>query len=338
MYQSVCRWGLCWFWVSSLVWLAGCSNPSEEPENTPKAVPKAEQQKQFLWKFDKDKTYHWVTTTSVSITAPQGDKEVTGKAGTTIDFDIQVLEQDPSKENSLLKLSVVRIRSTSTLPEMKFDYDSAKKVDEAESEKSFAAEMMAAFAADLLQTEIECQVDSHGVIKVVQYDQELKQQIQMMPGSESTAALFETKGLNSIFYGGIIPIPESVVKIGDHWNQSYAYLARGLGDMTLSFSPQYKGEVKIKEKILEQFDIPIDVKLESLLPPTMVKLGEQSSSGVFYFDPQANIVRQCEWKVNIELILDRSSIVPEAKEVAKGRFVYEGRSRFGFQSEFSEDD
>lgn len=337
MSQSVCRWGLLCFLTGSLLWLGGCADSNEEPEVASKTASheavqqtKVEQQSPFTWKFDKNKTYHWITTTSVVLTAPQGDKEVTGKGSTTLDFDIQVLEQDPTNGNSLLKFNVVRIRSKSTLPEMEFDYDSAKKVDESDSEKSFATEMITSIAAALLQVEVECRVDPQGVIQVVKYDQELKQQIQSMPGSESTAALLEAKGLNSIFFGGIIPFPKSVIKIDDQWSQSLTYPARGLGDMTLTFFPQYKGEVKIKEKELEQFDISIDVSLKGLLPPTMVKLGKQTSSGAFYFDPQANIVRQCEWKVSTEMLLNEGK--------AKGQIEYEGRSRFGLQSDFKEND
>ncbi len=316
-----------WFFIC----VAGCSGSGDEPGvASDTSSGEAEQQKQFLWKFDKEKTYHWVTTTSASLTAPQGDKEVTGKGSITIDFDIQVLEQDPTNGSSLLKFNIVRMRSKSTLPEMEYDYDSAKKADEADSEKSFATEMITSVAAAILQMEVECRVDPQGVLKVVKYDRELKQQIQSMPGSESTAALLEAKGLNSIFFGGIIPFPESVIKIGDRWSQSLTYPARGLGDMTLTYFPEYKGEVKINEKVLEQFDITIDVNLKGLLPPSTVKLGEQSSTGVFYFDPQAKSVRQCVWKVSTEMLFNEGK--------AKGQIVYEGRSRFGLQSDFSEDE
>ncbi|QDT93797.1 hypothetical protein [Gimesia algae] len=313
-----------WFSIDSSSVRAADEQSSNNSSETKEDAPLRQQEKQFRWKFEPGKKYFWSSMFETNFTVPQGDAVVKAAGGSTLDFEILVLDRTGDQNLTKLKVSLVGVRAHSTIPEMEFDYDSSKKIDEAEQNEIYqlTAKM---FSAIITEFKLECLVDARGVVKDVSYDKILMTKLETLPNSQSLTALLTAKGLNSLFYGGLIPFPEEPLQKGDFWGQSYFGQAGGLGTIKIEFIPRYAGPVKRENKQWEQFDVELKMHLLRSFQQLPVKIKKRTSTGVFYFDPQSQIVRSSEWELKFDLVLNDGA--------AKGQFNFKGNSRFGFAEE-----
>ncbi|MCH9654880.1 MAG: hypothetical protein K0U86_01995 [Planctomycetes bacterium] len=278
----------------------------------------------FRWKFDKQKTYHWETTSYSKLAVPGEGKLQGVEQSLTFDFDIQVLKQNAAAGTNELKFKLTRVRSSHDSPRNRYDYDSKEGVKE--TDLNFMKRLVAGTLSDLLLgIELKFQINSRGEVSDVKMDEKLRKRIQGFYKSESPGALLEERGLNSLFLGGLVTFPELPCKIGDHWKQSYTTSENEFGSFVLNFSPHYVGGVKVKDKQLEKFDLQVQLKQgkPSYIP---MKLGKQESSGYFYFDPEAEILRESQWKVDTEIVIEETG--------GKLQMVMSGKSRFRLAEEF----
>jgi hypothetical protein len=205
---------------------------------------------------------------------------------------------------------------------MEFKYDSAD--DAPIDENNFMATYASNTYGMLLDVKMIAHVNSRGVVETVQLDpdvQKLKQGFQAFRPLQATAVLLEPAGLNSIFFGGLIPVPEEAISIGDSWSETFTSPAESaFGTFKMEFSPHYVGSVEIDGQSLERFDVDVGMAFDKPLT-TLLKLGKQKTNGILYFDQQANAVHRCEWTVDSELIFNDGE--------AKGRMILGVKAKFG---------
>ena len=272
------------------------------------------------WDFTEGTTYRWSFTLTIQLEAPQGDNLV--KGGIQMTFDVDVNASEVTQNDAELQFSIVRVRARSDLPDMEVEYDSANNAPVDESD--LAAEAISAVFTPFLDVRIVAQANPRGVIESVQLDaatEELKQGLEMIRPFRSTAIMLEAEGLNSMYFGGVISFPKEPVSVGDNWSETFtAPESSAFGSLKMDFSSRYVGSANVGGDSLEQFDLDVAMALENPYS-TMVKLGEQESSGTMYFDRRSGQVLHTDWTVDSEMIFNDGE--------AKGRWVLGLSSIFG---------
>lgn len=253
----------------------------------------------LLWKLNDGDRLHWVFDSTVELQAPRGDEVVRGKLGLVMDFDAAVRQSggDPAR----IEIAAARIRSESTMPDLEFQYDSQTEDDAgADPDGGNAARFM---LDPWLKLKLAGAIDLRGAIGDLQVSDEVQGLAEGGAGFQGMNILLDADGLNSLYVGGFVLLPEDPLSGDAGWTGEITTNSPQ-GTMRFTHTARYAGRETVDGRELEKFDLTVvsSVTDQPEYRRRVVRIEDGAGSGVLYFDAAAGHVVESRWDCTIKMI------------------------------------
>lgn len=246
------------------------------------AATAASAQTKLRWNLKKGEKFQFITLQEMKMTVTVQGRKINTDMNMNLYSSWTVGEKNEAGASQVTQ-TIDRMAMKMTSPLLNFNYDSADK----EEPQGLAKQIGTAFGA-VVGAGLQFRISPEGDISDTKFEEKAAAALKKNPLTAQVASMFSEDGLRQMIGQLGAKFPTKGVKKGDTWTETMEQDVAGIGKMKTTMKFTYQGTASVEGSALEKISFTMNIDTGQFKGPggATIKIKDQSSKGVLYFDNQ----------------------------------------------------